>query len=209
MVRFSASADDAVLLTAYQNGNMAAAEILLDRYKSIARREASRLYLPGGDREDLLQEAMIGLLFALRGFEPDRGTQFSTFATLCIRRQLWKALDAQQRDRQKALNTAVSLDGISAEEDENGRNGETFLQAASDSQNPERIFLEAEGFQTLYARILGVLSPLETRVFELYLSGLDYEEMALRLQKNVKAVDNAIQRIRAKARRIVRNEVEL
>lgn len=187
-------ADDNTLIRAYRNGDADAAEILMNRYKKMVRSTARELYLVGGDREDLLQEGMLGLFKAIRQYDPDREASFSTFAGMLVSRQMYTAIEASRRKKHQALNSSISLNEL--EEDQ----GDGALGTA---ESPETIYLEEENARTLQKQIEDSLSPLETKVFRLYLEGQDYGQIASALGKKPKSIDNALQRIRAKVRSVL------
>ena len=187
-------ADDNTLIRAYRNGDADAAEILMNRYKQMVRSTARELYLVGGDREDLLQEGMLGLFKAIRQYDPDREASFSTFAGMLVSRQMYTAIEASRRKKHHALNSSISLNEL--EEDQ----GDGALGTA---ESPETIYLEEENARTLQKRIEDSLSSLETKVFRLYLEGQDYGQIASALGKKPKSIDNALQRIRAKVRSVL------
>lgn len=187
-------ADDNTLIRAYRNGDADAAEILMNRYKQMVRSTARELYLVGGDREDLLQEGMLGLFKAIRQYDPDREASFSTFAGMLVSRQMYTAIEASRRKKHQALNSSISLNEL--EEDQ----GDGALGTA---ESPETIYLEEENARTLQKQIEDSLSLLETKVFRLYLEGQDYGQIASALGKKPKSIDNALQRIRAKVRSVL------
>ena len=187
-------ADDNTLIRAYRNGDADAAEILMNRYKQMVRSTARELYLVGGDREDLLQEGMLGLFKAIRQYDPDREASFSTFAGMLVSRQMYTAIEASRRKKHQALNSSISLNEL--EEDQ----GDGALGTV---ESPETIYLEEENARTLQKQIEDSLSPLETKVFRLYLEGQDYGQIVSALGKKPKSIDNALQRIRAKVRSVL------
>ncbi|HCE78568.1 MAG TPA: RNA polymerase subunit sigma-70, partial [Lachnospiraceae bacterium] len=174
-------ADD-TLIRAYRDGDADAAEILMNRYKQLVRSTARELYLVGGDREDLLQEGMLGLFKAIRLYDPEREASFSTFAAMLVSRQMYTAIEASRRKKHHALNSSISLSEL--EEDQ----GDGALGTA---ESPENIYLEEENARTLQKRIEDSLSPLERKVFRLYLEGQDYRQIASVLGKKPKSIDNA------------------
>ena len=186
-------ADD-TLIRAYRDGDADAAEILMNRYKQLVRSTARELYLVGGDREDLLQEGMLGLFKAIRLYDPEREASFSTFAAMLVSRQMYTAIEASRRKKHHALNSSISLSEL--EEDQGD-------EALGTAESPENIYLEEENARTLQKRIEDSLSPLERKVFRLYLEGQDYRQIASVLGKKPKSIDNALQRIRIKVRSVL------
>lgn len=184
---------DAALLQAASAGDRSAEEAVVERYMRLVRRCARPLFLAGGDSEDLIQEGMFGLLSAVRQFEPSAGTSFYTFAEHCIRMRLLSAVKSASRLKHLPLNDGVSLEQLS--EDPSMQ-----LSATPDvlRRNPEDMVLARERTEELYAELAQCLSRLEKQVLALYLEGLSYREIASRLGKEEKAIDNAVQRIRRK-----------
>lgn len=173
-----------------REGNEECVDYLLDKYKPLVKSRAATKFLKGGDPDDLIQEGMIGLYKAIRDYDDanERGASFFTFAQLCIDRQLYKAIEASQRQKRSALNDAISY------EDE-----ELEKYSVSGEENPEQIFLAQENADETVSRILEVLSRTEKVVFNLLLRGYNYREIADILDRSPKSIDNAIQRIRKKS----------
>ena len=187
---------DVDLLSLASSGENKAEEALAERYMRLVRACARPLFLAGGDSEDLIQEGMFGLLNAIRQFDPGTGVQFHTFAEHCIRMRLLSAVKSASRLKHLPLNDGVSLEQLS--EDPSMQ-----LSATPDVllRNPEDMVLARERTEELYAELAQCLSRLEKQVLALYLEGLSYREIASRLGKEEKAIDNAVQRIRRKLAR--------
>ena len=177
-------------------GDRGAEEALSERYMRLVRICARPLFLAGGSSEDLIQEGMIGLLSAIRQFDAQSGASFHTFAELCIRSRLLSAVKSASRKKHLPLNDGLSLEQLS--EDSGSQ-----LSATPEvfRQDPEDLVLARESKEELYAVLSRCLSKMENRVLEYYLDGLSYREIAARLGKDEKAVDNAVQRIRRKLAR--------
>lgn len=175
-----------------------AMEYMLKRYGNLVKREIRTVYLIGAETEDIAQEGMIGLFKAIRDYEPDKGSKFITFATLCVRRQIKTAITASNRKKHTPLNTYISL---YAENDEYGTALADNLEAEENYTNPENMIIAREQQSVLEQRIESELSSLEKKVLHLYLSGMSRVDMALTLEKSEKAVSNALQRIRGKLSR--------
>ena len=177
-------------------GDRGAEEALSERYMRLVRVCARPLFLAGGSSEDLIQEGMIGLLSAIRQFDAQSGASFHTFAELCIRSRLLSAVKYASRKKHLPLNDGLSLEQLS--EDSGSQ-----LSATPEvfRQDPEDLVLARESKEELYAVLSRCLSKMENRVLEFYLDGLSYREIAARLGKDEKAVDNAVQRIRRKLAR--------
>ena len=175
---------DNELITQIRCGDEQAVEVLLEKYRPLVRRRANALFLIGGDSEDLNQEGMIGLYQAVRSYDPGRGTSFFTFADLCIRRQMYHAVEADGRRCNAPLNDALPL-----EETDSGD---------PDLTDPESQYIRSEERRDFEEKCAQLLSPYERKVLHLYLDGCRYTEIAGILHKTPKSADNAIQRIRAK-----------
>ncbi len=188
---------DEELVSKYQNGDNEAADFLVCKYKNLVRMHSRPYFLIGADSDDLIQEAMIGLYKAIRDYKADRGVVFMTFASLCIERQIITAVDSYNRQNNGPLNTYVSL--YTPVTDESG--GDAVLSDVISSEeklNPETIFIAAEQTGQFLTNLKRNLSKLECRILELYIGGFSYAEIASKLGKTIKSVDNAIQRIRNK-----------
>ena len=193
------TASDTGLLNSVIEGDRVAEEILVERYMQLVRSCARPLFLAGGDSEDLIQEGMFGLLSAIRQYEPSSGTSFRTFAEHCIRMRLYSAIKSASRLKHLPLNDGVSLEQLSED-------SSMQLSAIPDSvrRNPEDLVLARERTEELYSELALCLSGLEKNVLSLYLEGLSYREIAFRLGKQEKSIDNAVQRIR---RKLARNPI--
>ena len=189
--------DDNAIIERIRTSDSDAMDFLVRKYGALVRHETRTLFLIGGDADDIYQEGMIGLFKAIRDYKTDKGAVFSTFATLCIRRQLKTALSTQNRMKHQALNEYISLYA----DDKNGSTLADDLPSDGAKFNPEEMIIRREQQDALLARINAVTTPYERRVIELYLEGLSHDEIADRLSKNKKSVDNALQRVRAKLMR--------
>ena len=177
-------------------GDRGAEEALSERYMRLVRICARPLFLAGGSSEDLIQEGMIGLLSAIRSFDPESGSSFHTFAEICIRTRLLSAVKSASRKKHLPLNDGLSLEQLS--EDPGSQ-----LSATPEvfRHDPENLVLARESKEELYAVFSRCLSKMENKVLTCYLDGLSYREIAAVLNKDEKAVDNAVQRIRRKLAR--------
>lgn len=179
-------------------GDKNATEYIFDKYKNFVKAVVRMYFLVGADRDDVVQEGMIGLFKAIRDYETDKGSGFSTFATLCVRRQIKTAITASNRKKHTPLNTYVS---IYAENDEYGTMLADNLEAEENQTNPENMVIAREQQSVLSRQIESELSSLERKVLHLYLGGMSRMDMALELGKSEKSVSNALQRIRGKLSR--------
>ncbi len=187
---------DQQLLQRLESGDRIAEEVLAERYMRLVRMCARPLFLTGGDAEDLIQEGTFGLLSAMRQYDPDCGTSFRTFAEHCIRKRLLSAIKSASRLKHLPLNDGLSFEQLS---EESG----SQLSAPSSAlfQNPEDLILARERTEILYGVFSQCLSKMEKQVLSLFLEGLSYREIAEKLGKDSKAIDNAVQRIRRKLAR--------
>ena len=175
-------------------GDLRAEEQLALRYSRLVRICARPYFLVGGDSEDLIQEGMFGLLAAIREFDSDKETSFKTYAELCIKRRLISAVKAASRKKHLPLNEGVSLEEILSEESysHNSYRGEVFRRV------PEEQVLAKESESEFFFTFSRCLSRFEKEIMGLYLSGLPYAEIAEKVGRPQKSVDNAVQRIRRK-----------
>ncbi len=183
---------DNELIVQARNGNEFAEETLAKRYGKLVRICARQFFLVGGDGEDLIQEGMLGLLNAIRRYNPDGGASFKTYAERCIRNRLLSAVESANRQKNDPLNQGISLDAL-RNEDENLSGGDWVY-----TRCPEDIVLEREWFTELQTEYARRLSKYETAVLKQFLAGVSYREIADSLGKTEKSVDNAVQRIRKK-----------
>lgn len=194
---------DEQLLCDYKNGNQEIMDYLMVKYKSMVRKKARAMYLLGGENEDLIQEGMIGLIKAVRDFDVTQKTSFSSFAELCVSRQMYSAIEASNRKKHLPLNSYVSLYEDSEEVGE-GRSLPLIDTIESSKENdPEVLYFGKEYTEAFAEQLKELLSPLENYVLYLHLMGTDYRTIAELLGKSPKSVDNALQRIKTKAQKIL------
>lgn len=179
---------DEVLCTMVAAGDRRAEETLVMRHTRLVRICARPFFLAGGDSEDLVQEGMVGLLHAVREFDPTKAVSFRIFAELCIRSRLCSAVRAAARGKHTPLNDSVSLEP-------------SFSSGQSCQEDPEAILIDRESLQERISALKGRLSDFEADILSLYLSGLSYFEIAAEVDRSPKSVDNAVQRIRRKLAR--------
>ncbi len=178
-------------------GDDAALARLLGKYRTFARIKARSYFLVGADREDVIQEGMIGLFKAVRDFDLERETSFRAFAELCITRQIITAIKTATRQKHGPLNTDVSF-SRPVGSDEAGEQILADVLPTVAISDPAELVISAERIRALQAHVDEVLSELETEVLRLYVEGKSYQEIAERLQRHVKSIDNALQRIKRK-----------
>ena len=194
---------DEQLLCDYKNGNQEIMDYLMVKYKSMVRKKARAMYLLGGENEDLIQEGMIGLIKAVRDFDVTQKTSFSSFAELCVSRQMYSAIEASNRKKHQPLNSYVSLYEDSEEVGEGRSLPLIDTIESSKEYDPEVLYFGKEYTEAFAEQLKELLSPLENHVLYLHLMGTDYRTIAELLGKSPKSVDNALQRIKTKAQKIL------
>jgi RNA polymerase sporulation-specific sigma factor len=187
---------DEVLVDAVRNGDNEALEYLIHKYRNFVRAKARSYFLIGADREDIVQEGMIGLYKSIRDFREDKLTSFKAFAELCITRQIITAIKTATRQKHIPLNSYVSLDKPIYDEDSD----RTLLDVicAARVTDPEELVIHQEEFDDIEVTMSELLSDLERKVLMLYLDGRSYQEIAVDLERHVKSIDNALQRVKRK-----------
>ncbi|MDQ0160422.1 RNA polymerase sporulation sigma factor SigH [Alkalibacillus salilacus] len=191
--------DDEVVLDYVQQGEVQALEHLIQKYRSFVRAKARTYFLIGADREDIVQEGMIGLYKAIRDFQDDKQSSFKVFAELCVTRQIITAIKTATRQKHIPLNSYVSLDKPVYEEDSD----RTLIDmiAEDEKADPERLLINRERIVDMEIKMQELLSELEQEVLELYLDGQTYQEISDKLGRHIKSIDNALQRIKRKLER--------
>lgn len=185
---------DEQLIQLLRGGETEVSEYLLAKYKNIARKKAHAMYLIGGETDDLIQEGMLGLFKAIQSYCPEKEASFRTFAILCMERQMYNAIQISNRQKHQPLNSYVSLSEDLSEDS-------LFDQLVI--SNPESIIIDQETARDMEQRIRKNLSRFEQEVFDCYMQGSNYLQIAEMFHKNPKSIDNAIQRIRKKVRNII------
>lgn len=198
---------DEELIDLYRSAQKQAVEVLVQRYKKFVRAKIKANFFIGADKEDLVQEGMIGLFKAICDYNPNKETSFKSFATLCITRQVSTAFKMVSRQKHMPLNTSISLNipisNKSADEEEENITLMDIIKG-KECVTPEDEVINQENLQALNEHILKALSKLEWQVLNLYTQGENYHEIAHTLDKPVKAIDNALQRIKKKLGDIAR-----
>ncbi|MGD6796464.1 RNA polymerase sporulation sigma factor SigH [Metabacillus indicus] len=181
------------------NGNSDALDYLITKYRNFVRAKARSYFLIGADREDIIQEGMIGLYKAIRDFREDKLTSFKAFAELCITRQIITAIKTATRQKHIPLNSYVSLDKPIYDEESD----RTLMDVISGAKvsDPEELIINQEEFDDIETKMGELLSDLERKVLVLYLDGKSYQEISEDLNRHVKSIDNALQRVKRKLER--------
>ena len=193
--RFDGMADEQVVALA-QQGDSIAVEFLLGKYKNFVRSKARSYFLIGADHEDIVQEGMIGLFKAIRDYQADRLSSFRAFAELCITRQIITAIKTATRQKHVPLNSYVSLNKPIYDEESDRTLMDVIVEGRA--QNPEELIIGRENLVSFRDQVDKVLSGLEQDVLNAYLDGKSYQEIADKLGRHVKSIDNALQRVKRK-----------
>jgi len=187
---------DEELLELIDEDDKQALEYLINKYRGFILAKTRNYFVAGGDREDVIQEGLIGLYKAIRDYEVDRPSSFRGFAELCITRNIITAIKSATRQKHLPLNSSLSLDKpIYQEESER-----TLLDIIEGhhSLNPEELLLNQERLEQIKDRLASMLTDLERKVLELYLEGCSYKEISIEINRHVKSIDNALQRVKRK-----------
>ncbi len=197
-IKFDQFEDDEIVRLVHA-GNSDALDYLIHKYKNFVRAKARSYFLIGADREDIVQEGMIGLYKAIRDYKGDKLSSFKAFAELCITRQIITAIKTATRQKHIPLNSYVSLDKPIYDEESD----RTLLDVISGTKvvNPEELFINQEEFDDIEDKMTELLSDLERKVLMLYLDGRSYQEISVDLNRHVKSIDNALQRVKRKLER--------
>ena len=192
---------DEALIEKLRDGDAEIADFIMEKYKPLVRKKTNAMYLIGGETEDLIQEGMIGLFKAVRDFNPEKEVSFFSFAEICITRQLYSALEASNRKKHIPLNTYISF---SNQEDADGFNLEQMV--TEQTLSPEQILIEQERKKEFFDKLEEKLSRMEKNVLYLYLEGSSYTQIAEKMGKTPKSIDNSLQRIRGKIKLLKNDE---
>ena len=186
------SLPDEVLAELFNGGSQSAFEVLADRYLWLIRSITSKYNISGLDAEDLTQEGLLGLLFAVKTYRAEKGAQFQTYASVCVKHRIIALLDHSETNKSKTMNNYVPLDDSSKE---------VCAQLENVDLNPEELYIAEENLTNLRRRIAGCLSKKEKSVFDMYIAGESYNAIGAALGVSAKSVDNALQRIRRKLKK--------
>jgi RNA polymerase sigma-H factor len=198
---------DEELISRHRDGDGRAMDALLMRYRNFARSKARSYFLVGADKEDIVQEAMIGLYKAVRDFSAEKETSFRAFAEVCVTRQIITAIKMATRQKHIPLNTYVSLSKPLVTEEEPDRSLMDVLQTTQVT-DPAELVISSEELRSMKMAFAEILSDFEIDVLHLYVEGKSYQEVSQLLGRQVKAVDNALQRIKRKVELHLRSREE-
>lgn len=192
---YNLAVDEEIIRDA-KSGDELALEFLINKYKSFVRAKARTYFLIGADREDIIQEGMIGLYKAIRDFRGDKLSSFRAFAELCITRQIITAIKTATRQKHIPLNSYISLNKPIFDEESD----RTLLDIISEecTSDPEEMMINREELAGIESKMGEILSSLEWKVLSKFLQGRSYQEIAVELDRHVKSIDNALQRVKRK-----------
>lgn len=193
--------DDNDVIQLIHQGDSHALDFLIHKYISYVRAKARTYFIIGVDKEDIIQEGMIGLYKAIRDYDGDKLSSFKAFAELCVTRQIITAIKTATRQKHAPLNSYVSLDKP-IYDDESDR---TLLDIVAESNtfDPQELLLKRERFTDMEGKLSELLSSLEKEVLRLYMDGCSYQEISVKLKRHVKSIDNALQRIKRKLEQLL------
>ncbi len=200
---FADLTDEEIVYEIKNGGDGAALDYLINKYRNFVRAKARSYFLIGADREDIIQEGMIGFYKAIRDFRNDKLSSFRAFAELCVTRQIITAIKTATRQKHIPLNSYISLNKPIYDEDSD----RTLLDVLSGAKvtDPEELVISREEFIDIEKKMEEILSDLEWRVLMNYLDGKSYQEIAADLNRHVKSIDNALQRVKRKLERYMEN----
>lgn len=197
--------DEEIILRIH-NGDQAAMDYLLEKYKYMVRNKAKALYLIGGDKDDLIQEGMIGLYKAIRDYQEGKDNSFFNFADLCVSRQIYSAIKASNRKKNIPLNTYISLYTPVNKSNNEADDKEALVDIIyqENISNPEELVIDKENTSMIEYELVRRLSDLEKKVLSLYMQDLKYQQIAEVLGKEPKTIDNALTRIKSKLNQVLK-----
>lgn len=192
---------DEEIIKIIRNGDKQAQDYILDKYKALVKTKSRAYFLIGADKEDIIQEGMIGLYKAVRDYQSERNASFKVFAELCINRQIITAIKAATRQKHIPLNSYVSLNKPVFEEESE----QTYMDMLKIGEifNPEALFISQEDKNFIENQMEKVLSDFETKVLAFYLQGKSYFEISKIIKKPEKSIDNALQRVKKKVEKFL------
>ncbi len=197
---------DEELLIRLRDGEGGITDYIMDKYKNLVKSKAKSMYILGADNDDLIQEGMIGLFKAVRDYDSGRDASFSTFADLCVSRQMYTAVQASRRQKHIPLNTYISLYGTAGTDHDGEEEELVNVLAARSLQSPEEVVIDKENVDRLEKTIEKELSSFEKQVLDLYMTGMGYQQIAKVLGRDDKSTDNALQRIKTKLKKVISKE---
>ena len=205
VIKYDTLSDEEVV-SRIQAGDQPAIDFLLEKYKYLVRSKAKALFLIGGDKDDLIQEGMIGLYKAIRDYQANKDNTFFNFADLCISRQIYSAIKASNRKKNIPLNTYISLYTPAYGENMDAEDKEVLVDIIQQKyvSNPEELVIDKENTSMIEYELVRRLSDLEKQVLDLYMQDLKYLQIAVVLKKEPKTIDNALTRIKTKLNQVLK-----
>lgn len=203
-----AEVKDEDLIEVIKSGDKCALEYLINRYKGLVNMKVSKYYIIGAEREDIVQEGLIGLFKAIKNYQPDKQNSFKNFANMCIERQLITAIKTSNRQKHMPLNSYLSLNMNAYDNNEENQNDADLIEILNANlvEDPLDTITQKEYYKIIENTIDKTLSGFEKQVLNFYMQGESYVQIAEKLNTPVKSIDNAIQRIRKKAIKEIPNE---
>ncbi len=197
--------EESEVLSLAKEGETAAVEFMLNKYKNFVKSKARTYFLIGAEKSDIVQEGMIGLYKAIKDYNPESGASFRSFADLCITRQIITAIKTATRQKHMPLNSYISLNKNTDDESDN-----TMIDSISESRHldPEEIMINKERMSFIESKLNSSLSTYETNVLKGYIAGKNYAEISIELGKSEKSIDNALQRIKKKIEKLTSGSEE-
>ena len=203
MTKISMGESDEELITRLRDGESDVTDYIMNKYKDMVRSKAASMYILGADKDDLIQEGMIGLFKAVRDYDAGRDASFRTFADLCVSRQMYTAIQASNRKKHAPLNSYISLYSKKGDSDEDKEFSlDQILEDMKDT-DPESMMIDKENTRDIEEFIENGLSEFEQSVLELHMTGMSYVEIARVLGKDEKSTDNALFRLKNKVRKYI------
>ncbi len=205
LIKYESISDEEMIIR-IQEGDQSAIDYLMEKYKYLVRNKAKALYLIGGDKDDLIQEGMIGLYKAIRDYDLEKQNSFFNFADLCISRQIYSAIKASNRKKNIPLNTYISIYTPVYRDSGDNEEKEALVDIIyqKNVSNPEELVIDKENTSMIEYELVRRLSDLERQVLSLYMQDLKYVQIAEVLGKEPKTIDNALTRIKTKLNQVLR-----
>ena len=201
--KYKEKTDEEIIISLKDDEDSAAVDYIMIKYKNLVRKKAGSMFILGADRDDLIQEGMIGLFKAIRDYDLGRDASFRTFADLCVSRQMYTAIQASNRKKHAPLNSYISLYAKEGGADDEGTISFEQVIESVGNKDPEMLLIDQENARDIESFIESGLSEFEQAVLELHMTGMGYAEIAKILNRDEKSTDNALQRIKNKIRKFV------
>lgn len=199
--RYKDESDEQLIVRIHDGSEPDIIDYIMNKYKNLVRKKAGSMYILGADRDDLIQEGMIGLFKAIRDYDIGRDANFLTFADLCVSRQMYSAIQASARKKHGPLNSYISIYAKREDSDTDAEFSLEDILESNPSFIPEEHLIEQENLKALEEAIDKELSPLEMQVLDLYVTGMSIKKISAVLGRDEKSTDNAMQRIRHKLKK--------